>query len=594
MRITLFRTLVAGGMLAAASNLHSQCIVGDRIMNNLRITDPTNFCNCGAAPAGPTLLHLLHSGQPTLRLSSNPAGGCVGQFHGTITLNRGGVKYSAIEDQNDFAMVADVTAKNLLFSIRNPEGAIKFSTSTLSSPVPNDTEKMRLTPDGHLGIGTPQPSELLQIGTRLTFHVGANEDYIGYNTYTDGSNDERRLINGYASTVEMTYQGMLRLGSAGTGAAGSITNYFEANNGYKGLTVHVNSSGYGIVGIGRMWPESESRLSVQGFGATSATLAMHVHNSSGATALLVDDAQQVGIGTTTLHERFQVGSLLYYHDEGAKFLGFNAYFDGSVMRNVDGDRASVRLLLGDYGTDPDRFYITIDKEIGAGGGEVFDGAYKGITLNTEGDVAVGSNSPDARLLVKGKGTTSSTSALKVTSSAGGTPILEVRDDAKTIVSGDVGIGSLDVDSRVNVQGKGTSSTTYALRVANSTGTSPIFRVRDDGKAIIGEEKITSGTHTDFRLAVDGKIVAKHYVCTETGWADDVFRDGYDLMPLSTLASFIDENGHLPGVPTEAEVAESGVDVAKATVTLLRKVEELTLYLLELKKENEILRASIGR
>lgn len=107
-----------------------------------------------------------------------------------------------------------------------------------------------------------------------------------------------------------------------------------------------------------------------------------------------------------------------------------------------------------------------------------------------------------------------------------------------------------------------------------------------------------------KLAVDGEIKAKSITVESTitandilfradGWADYVFKDNYDLLPLSKLEDFIGKNGHLPGVPTTSEVNANGVSVSKMTKILLEKVEELTLHMIELKKDNERLSLRIS-
>jgi hypothetical protein len=60
----------------------------------------------------------------------------------------------------------------------------------------------------------------------------------------------------------------------------------------------------------------------------------------------------------------------------------------------------------------------------------------------------------------------------------------------------------------------------------------------------------------------------------------VFEDDYELMPLDELKNFIDENGHLPGIPSAGEVQSKGLDLAGSQMGLLQKVEELTLYALQ--------------
>ncbi|WP_057937328.1 hypothetical protein [Algoriphagus resistens] len=87
-----------------------------------------------------------------------------------------------------------------------------------------------------------------------------------------------------------------------------------------------------------------------------------------------------------------------------------------------------------------------------------------------------------------------------------------------------------------------------------------------------------------KLEVNGTIKTREVNVTTTGWADYVFKPEYKLMPLSEVEAFIQMNGHLPNVPTEAEVMENGVNLAEMNVKLLEKVEELTLYVIELEKK----------
>jgi hypothetical protein len=80
--------------------------------------------------------------------------------------------------------------------------------------------------------------------------------------------------------------------------------------------------------------------------------------------------------------------------------------------------------------------------------------------------------------------------------------------------------------------------------------------------------------------VNGKLVAKEIFVTTANWADDVFRPGYRLMPLPEVAAYIKTNGHLPDVPTEAEILAKGQNLAEVNAILLRKIEELTLHMIE--------------
>ena len=95
------------------------------------------------------------------------------------------------------------------------------------------------------------------------------------------------------------------------------------------------------------------------------------------------------------------------------------------------------------------------------------------------------------------------------------------------------------------------------------------------------------------LDVNGTIRAKE-IRVESDWADFVFKKGYNLPTLKEVKRHIDENGTLPGVPSEKEVKANGVNLAETDVLLLQKIEELTLYIIDLKQEIEDLKSQIKK
>ncbi|MBN2728420.1 MAG: hypothetical protein JXR53_04280 [Bacteroidales bacterium] len=96
------------------------------------------------------------------------------------------------------------------------------------------------------------------------------------------------------------------------------------------------------------------------------------------------------------------------------------------------------------------------------------------------------------------------------------------------------------------------------------------------------------------MKVHGKIWCKEVevVIDPSFWWDEVFEPDYKLRSFEELQTYIEENGHLPDVPSEQEVTENGLPMGESYGILLRKIEELTLYMLDLKKENEELRQMI--
>ncbi|AZA82653.1 hypothetical protein C1637_20630 [Chryseobacterium lactis] len=101
---------------------------------------------------------------------------------------------------------------------------------------------------------------------------------------------------------------------------------------------------------------------------------------------------------------------------------------------------------------------------------------------------------------------------------------------------------------------------------------------------------TNGISTDgqkYKLFVKDGIrteKVKVDIAASNGWADYVFEKDYQLMPLNDLAQFINKNGHLPEVPTTEEAIKNGIELKEMNILLLKKVEELTLHLIDQNKE----------
>ena len=93
----------------------------------------------------------------------------------------------------------------------------------------------------------------------------------------------------------------------------------------------------------------------------------------------------------------------------------------------------------------------------------------------------------------------------------------------------------------------------------------------------------------YKLYVEEGIITekiKVAIKNSEDWYDHVFNADYKLMPLTDLEKYLNDNKHLPDMPTTAEVTTTGLDLGKTQGLLLKKVEELTLYLIELKKDLE--------
>lgn len=137
--------------------------------------------------------------------------------------------------------------------------------------------------------------------------------------------------------------------------------------------------------------------------------------------------------------------------------------------------------------------------------------------------------------------------------------------------------SVAIDSN-GYMGIGTSAPKAKLHVASSM--------------VIGSSSITPAT--GYLLSVDGKIISEEIrVQLNTNWPDYVFQKNYSLKPLAEVENFINANNHLPGIPSAKQVADEGLMLGDMQKRVLEKVEELTLYMIQLDKENQQLKQQVA-
>jgi hypothetical protein len=88
---------------------------------------------------------------------------------------------------------------------------------------------------------------------------------------------------------------------------------------------------------------------------------------------------------------------------------------------------------------------------------------------------------------------------------------------------------------------------------------------------------------NFQVTGAGYVYARRYITTLEAFPDYVFQSDYKLKTFAELRDFINTNKHLPNMPTAADVEENGADIGEINRVLVEKVEELTLYVLQLEK-----------
>jgi len=280
-------------------------------------------------------------------------------------------------------------------------------------------------------------------------------------------------------------------------------------------------------------------LSTRDPGSSIKFATTHPSGGSDVERMRITDLGRIAIGTTNAHELVQIGELMAFHDGGGKFLGFNAYYDGTNSRNVMGERISATIGISQDIVPPSQAFealvLAVDQDA-VSGGTVFESDLKGIAIQSNGTVGVGERFPDALL-------------------------------------------------QVHAPASNTYPLLHITHVVSSTEHSAL-RITSLGSVVIGDNECSTTIPTEnIKLHVDGAAVAKEFFVTLDDWPDYVFEKGYELMSLAEVKQFISNNGHLPGIPTTQDVQHRGVGMGTMNAKLLEKIEELTLYLVQLSEQN---------
>lgn len=147
----------------------------------------------------------------------------------------------------------------------------------------------------------------------------------------------------------------------------------------------------------------------------------------------------------------------------------------------------------------------------------------------------------------------------------------------------------------------TLSNAIMISQGGMAGENPLATFKANGQVVIGTKSPNNNAYNDqdAKLMVVGKIVAKEVVTLsdDASWKnfpDYVFEKDYKLMSLDSLQGYITANKHLPEIPSAKEVAENGINLSQLAAQQMKKIEELTLYLLEQQKQIDGLRRELDQ
>ena len=367
----------------------------------------------------------------------------------------------------------------------------------------------------------------------------------------------------------------------------NILSYGGFNQGAGTSSITIGS---GVSSSARLFTDREGLL--VGFNSTIPTFYVGISNGVGTTGNVgiatlnplekLDVVGAIKLGTTTTAN---AGTIRY---TGSDFEGYSGGQWKSLTATYDGvQRGAPIYFLG--GPDDPNYLIQ--------SGAWDDGMkYKHFTshkfytgfsvermrLTSAGNLGIGLTNPLIRL------------SLGLSPVAGGADGIQLRSNetvyAELVATGssynNFGVGSNQI--WLNSQGGDLNlgpATQHNIKFVNNGGER--MRIASNGGVAVGTTCIPAG----YILAVKGNIICEGVKIKLNGgncWADYVFANDYKLMPLGEVEKYIKQNQHLPDVPSAAEVEKEGIGMMEMNATLLRKIEELTLYTIELQKQvNEL-------
>ena len=149
----------------------------------------------------------------------------------------------------------------------------------------------------------------------------------------------------------------------------------------------------------------------------------------------------------------------------------------------------------------------------------------------------------------------------------------------------VGINKNNPQAKLHIVGAGVTSVTNTLLIQNSA-TNDLMRVNDDATFTFGTTALKA------KMDVNGDITTRKVKVTQAGWPDYVFHKSYQLPTLEEVERYIKKHQHLPEVPSADNIAKDGLDLGDNQSILLKKIEELTLYVIEQNKKIEQMQSRI--
>jgi len=395
-----------------------------------------------------------------------------------------------------------------------------------------------------VGIGNERPLETLHLGNTFTLHAGG-ANRIADNLYYDvEENCDKKIVPGFSSSISM-HRGNIILSNSGLSGLGTISHAWGDASTLNGIAIDHQ---FGM-SIGKMHPQATLDMLTRSSDARHNALT--IENSNHSILMNLTSHGSLGIYNAKPKDRVHIGERLTLHAGGASIIGDNIYFDSIPKAIETGQSASLIFTKGNIqlaNTSPVQANAQCSYQLNA----VDEQSIRGIMIESNhGFCGIGTNQPRARLDVLAQSQDTNFPAFSIGTKS--------NEKYFTVTGkGHIGIGIEYPKHPLQVNGN--------VLIGNAWNDAPECDI--SGK----------------RLIVDGAIITKEILVTTDSWADDVFESEYKLISIDSLERYITMHKHLPNMPTEHDIKSNGIHLANLNVALVRKIEELTLYVIDLKKD----------
>lgn len=469
-----------------------------------------------------------------------------------------------------------------------------------------NNERLTINSNGNVGIGTTVPNYLLHVNGNSGFtgqlnlisaHLyqsgdfnistqgavkiknyllfDSNGDFTGGDYFTiqdDAANNYLRLGYGFSNDLVIKDSGNVGIGTTTPNEKLQVTGNISLGHRLDNSTRYIGKptalSG-GALGSNSNWI---------GFVSTTTedylTFSTHLSGTSGGERMRIDALGNLGIGTQSPIDRLTLNG-------GDMTIGnttnheYNIWFrpgDNFPRSSIIGYSSNV--VANDYIGMKTRWgsirFITND------GNEV-------VRITDSERVGIGTITPSNKFQVSfdnnplgfDQGIRIHTNPSDYTAHRGG-GIITQNADVNTA-------GIFGIREENNWKGALTFYT-HTSAGGNTFGTTFTEKMRLTSTGNLG----IGTTSPSYPLHVNGTVRATNFISNTQTYADFVFEDDYKLRSLNEVEEFIKKNNHLPDIPSEAEAKANGTDLQEMQAKLLQKIEELTLYVIDLKKENKSL------